>query len=58
MLFNGHKLTIGVELGDRWSFYCVLDKAGEIMVEQKVDDTGSDEAGTTQLLAKISAPDT
>src|SRR5207247_11054244 len=30
------KLTIGVDLGDRWSFYCVLDEAGKIMLEQKV----------------------
>src|SRR5258708_38219102 len=22
MIFKGHKLTIGVDLGDRWSFYC------------------------------------
>jgi transposase len=30
------KLTIGVDLGDRWSFYCVLDEAGKIILEQKV----------------------
>ena len=23
------KLTIGLDLGDRWSWYCVLDEAGE-----------------------------
>ena len=28
-IFKGHKLTIGVDLGDRWSNYCVLDEAGE-----------------------------
>jgi hypothetical protein len=28
MIFKGHKLTIGLDLGDRWSFYCVLDEAG------------------------------
>ena len=33
---QGQKLTIGVDLGDRWSFYCVLDEAGKIILEQKV----------------------
>ena len=27
MIFKGHKLMIGLDLGDRWSFYCVLDEA-------------------------------
>src|SRR5258707_10419582 len=39
MIFKGHKLTIGVDLGDRWSSYCVLDEAGEILLEQKVTTT-------------------
>src|ERR1700690_482036 len=30
------KPTIGVDLGDRWSFYCVLDEGGKIFLEQKV----------------------
>ena len=38
MIFKGHKLTIGVDLGDRWSCYCVLE-AGEILLEQKVATT-------------------
>src|SRR6201981_1629865 len=39
MIFKGHKLTIGVDLGDRWSNYCVLDEPGEILLEQKVATT-------------------
>src|ERR1700739_4910362 len=39
MIFKGHKLTIGLDLGDRWSCYCVLDEAGEILLEQKVSTT-------------------
>src|SRR6266478_3822984 len=39
MIFKGHKLTIGLDLGDRWSFYCVLDEAGEVLLEQKVPTT-------------------
>ena len=33
------KLTIGVDLGDRNSWYCVLDEAGHIQVEQRVRTT-------------------
>ena len=28
-IFKEQKLMIGVDLGDRWSFYCVLDEAGK-----------------------------
>src|SRR5258708_33004981 len=37
--FKEQKLTIGVDLGDCWSFYCVLDEAGKIILEQKVPTT-------------------
>ena len=30
------QLTIGLDLGDRSSFYCVLNGAGEVVAEQKV----------------------
>src|SRR3984893_666388 len=33
---ESEKLTIGLDLGDRWSWYCVLDEAGEVVLEQKV----------------------
>ena len=33
------QLTIGLDLGDRSSFYCVLDAAGEITLEQKLPTT-------------------
>jgi len=29
-------LTIGLDLGDRNSWYCVLDEAGQIQLEQRV----------------------
>src|SRR5258708_4687057 len=38
-VFKEQKQTIGVDLGDRWSFYCVLDEAGKIILEQKVSTT-------------------
>jgi transposase len=37
--FKEQKLTIGSDLGDHWSFYCVLDEAGKIILEQKVSTT-------------------
>ena len=33
------KPTIGLDLGDRWSWYCVLDEAGDVVLEQKVATT-------------------
>jgi transposase len=38
-IFKEQKLTIGLDLGDRWSFYCVLDEAGQIILEQKLPTT-------------------
>src|ERR1700693_4828161 len=36
---SGKKLTIGLDLGDRSSWYCVLDEAGEVLLEQKLGTT-------------------
>jgi transposase len=38
-IFNGCQLTIGLDLGDRRSFYCVLDEAGGVILEQKLPTT-------------------
>src|ERR1700685_1479994 len=37
--FSDQKLTIGLDLGDRSSWYCVLDEAGEVLLEQKLATT-------------------
>ena len=37
--FSDRKLTIGLDLGDRSSWYCVLDEAGKIRLEQRVSTT-------------------
>src|SRR5712672_4461004 len=37
--FSEQKLTIGFDLGDRSSWYCVLDEAGRVPLEQKVRTT-------------------
>src|SRR5690242_21078362 len=37
--FSQQKLTIGLDLGDRNSWYCVLDEAGQIGQEQRVRTT-------------------
>ena len=31
--FREQKLTIGLDLGDRSSWYCVLDEAGDVLLE-------------------------
>ena len=36
---SGQKQTIGLDLGDRWSWYCVLEEAGRVLLEQKVSTT-------------------
>jgi predicted NBD/HSP70 family sugar kinase len=33
------KLTIGLDLGDRSSWYCLLDEVGEVLLEQKLSTT-------------------
>jgi transposase len=38
-IFKGRQLTIGLDLEDRFSFYCVLDEAGEVILEQKLPTT-------------------
>src|ERR1700680_2721547 len=38
-ILKEQKLTIGLDLGDRWSFYCALEEAGQIILEQKVPTT-------------------
>jgi len=37
--FAEKKYTVGLDLGDRWSWYCVLDEAGEVLLEQKLATT-------------------
>jgi hypothetical protein len=37
--FSQLNLTIGLDLGDRSSCYCVLDETGRIVMEQKVSTT-------------------
>src|ERR1700757_4259999 len=47
---KSQKLTIGLDLGDRWLFFCVLDETGEIILEQKVATTPE---AMKQVFAKI-----
>src|SRR5215468_2286034 len=38
-IFTPKKYTVGLDLGDRWSWYCVLDEAGQVRREQRVRTT-------------------
>jgi transposase len=37
--FSQQKLTIGLDLGDRSSWYCVLDETGSVLLEQRLSTT-------------------
>jgi hypothetical protein len=37
--FSQTKLTIGLDLGDRSSWHCVLDEVGEVLLERKLSTT-------------------
>jgi len=37
--FSQAQLTIGLDLGDRSSWYCLLDEVGEVLLEQKLGTT-------------------
>src|SRR5580765_7703477 len=49
-ILKEQKLTIGLDLGDRWSFYCVFYEEGKIILEQKVSTTPE---AMKQTFAKI-----
>ena len=49
-IFQQGQLTIGLDLGDRWSRYCVLDENGQILLEQKV---ATDPKATQQTFGKM-----
>ena len=36
---EGQRLTIGLDLGDRSSWYCVLEESGAVLLEQKLSTT-------------------
>ena len=38
-LFEAHQLTIGLDLGDRVSHYCIIEEAGEVILESKLPTT-------------------
>jgi hypothetical protein len=42
------KLTVGLDLGDRSSWYCVLDEAGTVLREQKLSTTAKALAGSVR----------
>ena len=51
---SGKKLTIGLDLGDRSSWYCVLDEAGEVLLEQKLSDDSESHEGCVWSHAALS----
>ena len=47
---RNQRLTVGIDLGDRSSRYCILDEAGEVVSEGQLPTT---KAGLSSLLAKM-----
>jgi transposase len=47
---KNQRLTVGIDLGDRGSRYCILDEAGEVVSEGHLPTT---KAGLGSLLAKM-----
>ena len=50
-IFKQPKLTIGLDLGDRISHYCILDEAGNVILERNLPTTPK---GIQQVFSKIS----
>jgi transposase len=46
-------MTIGLDLGDRSSWYCLLDEVGEVRQEQKLGTTAKALRGLFGQKAKI-----
>ena len=38
-IFRELKLTVGLDLGDQASHYCILDEAGNVIVEHRLPTT-------------------
>jgi transposase len=49
-IFKDNQLTIGLDLGDRTSHYCVLDESGQVILEQELPTTPK---GFEQVFSKI-----
>jgi len=49
-IFKAPKLTIGLDLGDRSSHYCILDEAGNVLLEHRLPTTPK---GIHQVFSRI-----
>src|SRR6202161_2712649 len=49
-IFKENQLTIGVDLGDRISHYCILNEAGEVIWESKLPTTPK---GIEEVFSKL-----
>jgi len=49
-IFKQAKLTIGLDLGDRTSHYCILDEAGNVILESNLLTTSN---GIRQAFGRI-----
>jgi hypothetical protein len=54
---NLDRLTVGVDLGDQWSHYCILGLEGETLAEGQLRTTQQDVAGFFQALQGLCQED-
>ena len=54
--FQAGQLTIGLDLGDRWSFYCVLDEVGKVILEQKLPTTQKRRSRSFRRYLEVASP--
>ena len=47
-IFKENQLTIGLDLGDRTSHYCILNEAGEVILELRTTDHTERNRGSFQ----------
>lgn len=54
-VFKARQLTVGLDLGDRSSFYCVLDDQGELILERTLSTTakGMEQAFGSMVQSRI-----
>ena len=49
-IFKDQKLTIGLDLGDRFSQYCILNEAGDVILEDRFSTTPK---GIVEVFSKV-----
>ena len=55
-IFKGRQLTIGTVFEDRWSFYCVLDESGKVILEERLATRPEAMKQTFAKIPRVASP--